>query len=58
MFPNSLNKSFLKLRWKVFFINSETTNTNEQKEENIFEITRSAPACDELKNFEIDLLLN
>ena len=38
-----------------FFINSEASSTNEQKEKNIFKSTRSAPACDELKNFETDL---
>ena len=52
---DAASKFINRLRWKVFFINSETSSTNEQKEENIFKSTRSAPACDELKNFEIDL---
>ena len=52
---DAASKFINKLRWKVFFINSKTTSTNEQKEENIFKSTRSAPTCDELKNFEIDL---
>ena len=49
------SKFINRLSWKVFFINSETTNTNDQKEQNIFKSTRSAPPYNELKNFEIDL---
>ena len=52
---DAASKFINRLRWKIFFINNENVDINEQKEEDIFKSTRSAPACDELKNFEIDL---
>ena len=44
-----------RLRLKVFFHNNKNNNQYEQREEDIYENSRSSSACEELKAFENNL---
>ena len=52
---DAASKFINRLRWKAFFISNESVDINKQKEEDIFKTNRSAPACEEIKKFEVDL---
>ena len=48
---DATTKFINRLRWKVFFHNSDNNDQYKHKKEDIYKIFRSAPASNELKAF-------
>ena len=53
---DSTSKFINRLRWKFFFCNRDDTEDYHTNNDNIFKSSKAAPACEELRPFEKDLL--